>query len=297
MGFFDDVGDFFSDAADAVWGGVTTVVNGILDTLESIFGGLLDALAWIVEGILSIPWIGGFLRDLWNLILTIVWSLVSIVDFILTLLGIMPEKRLKLCVIIQLDESGNPVASDAQVMTYLQMAIDVFKSEPNVRVLPLGPFVYSSAFQDTPKASDDYYTTMTSPSSAKTLDVNCGGQGLADDLGPAGSRFNYEMGRYCFWGNFRRLIGYGSPIAAFTVRRFTGGDIGCSMGPLADYVLVDFSARSPRTLPHEMGHACNLWHESDASNLMTKTSDGGTGTNLSRWQKALLRSSRHVTYF
>lgn len=297
MGFWDDVGDFFSDAVNTVWGGVTTVVNGIIDTIDGIFGGILNALAWIIEGIFSIPWLGGFLRDLWNAILTLFWGLVSIVDFILTLLGIMPEKRLKLCIIIQLDESGSPVASMSQVTTYLQTAIDVYKREPNVRVLPVGPFVYSSPFQDTPKASDKYIHTMAAPSSAKTLDVDCGGQGLVNDLGPAGSRFNYEMSRYCFWGNFRRLIGYGAPIAAFAVRSFSGNDVGCSMGPLADYVLVDFTTRSPRTLPHEMGHACNLWHESDSDNLMTKTGDGGVGTSLSRWQKALLRSSRHVTYF
>jgi predicted Zn-dependent protease len=71
-------------------------------------------------------------------------------------------------------------------------------------------------------------------------------------------------------------------------------------------VLVNFTGAATNTLPgapqdgaesilpHEMGHACNLWHV-DPSNLM-QPFDPRT-TNLSWWQILLLRASRHVTYF
>jgi len=89
------------------------------------------------------------------------------------------------------------------------------------------------------------------------------------------------------------------------VRSFAGTYDGCSLGPLTDYVLVEFTgaatdtaagqpANSSSILPHEMGHACNLWHVSP-SNLMQP--DNPRATNLSWWQIALIRASRHVTYF
>jgi predicted Zn-dependent protease len=84
---------------------------------------------------------------------------------------------------------------------------------------------------------------------------------------------------------------------AFAVRRFKTQNDGCSLGPLTDYVTVAFKESITRTLAHELGHACNLWHYDDPDNLMTPGRSGGVGYSLSRVQKALVRMSRHVTYF
>jgi hypothetical protein len=46
-------------------------------------------------------------------------------------------------------------------------------------------------------------------------------------------------------------------------------------------------------MAHEIGHACSLWHVDDETNLMNPDD---ADTQLSRFQVALLRTSRHVSY-
>ena len=106
------------------------------------------------------------------------------------------------------------------------------------------------------------------------------------------------MDKYCP-SSWRRTSGYGAPICAFAVKRFAPDRAGWSPGPLTDWVLVDFSADGS-TLAHELGHACNLWHIVDVNNLMNETatpSTPGQRRSLTGWQIAMLRASRHVTYF
>jgi hypothetical protein len=122
------------------------------------------------------------------------------------------------------------------------------------------------------------------------------------------------MIRHSFWGNGRRLLGYGAPVVAFTVKSIEGS-LGCSLGPLTDWVVVQFddsnrdipdaelssddklgsSSGSISTLTHEVGHACNLWHVDDDSNLMHTPPP--RQSHLEVWQRVLVRASRHVTYF
>ena len=79
---------------------------------------------------------------------------------------------------------------------------------------------------------------------------------------------------------------------AVAVKSVEGGKLaGCSLGPLTDYVTV--RADQPVCLAHELGHACSLLHTQAAANLMNPTCGG---VHLSRWQVAVLRASRHVTY-
>jgi hypothetical protein len=68
----------------------------------------------------------------------------------------------------------------------------------------------------------------------------------------------------------------------FAVRSINLCKVGCSPGPLANYVGVNFTGTSApclpsptngRTLPHELGHACNLLHVDDPNNLMTPGSN------------------------
>src|SRR6266511_4711705 len=166
-----------------------TVAGAVVTTLEGIFGGIVNAIAWFIGLVCSIPYVGRTICLIWEGILTAINWIISIPDFILGLLGILPEKRLRLCIIIQHDQRGS-VASDSEVLSYLQRAIDVFKQQANVRILPVGPFNYGSAFQDTPTASMDYVHTEAGVSSADTLDVACGVDGFGDDFGSAGSKFN-----------------------------------------------------------------------------------------------------------
>src|SRR3989440_4913878 len=300
--FWDSVGDFVSDAVNTVVGVITTVVGAVIDTVEPIIGAVVGAADWVLEIILSIPLIGRLINWVLKLGHAIVNFVASLPDFVLTLIGIMPEKRLRLCVVIQKDQQGQDLCSLATVLPYIQFAIDVFKDQANVRVLPVGAFKYSSAFADSPKASDEYTHIEDDPSDNNTLIVNCDAEGWLEDLGDVGGEFNLKMRNACFWGNARRLIGYGAPVTAFAVQRFQDGKIGCGIGPLADYVTVNFNAdtSTSSTLAHEMAHCCGLPHLEDTDNLMNPNSTATSPTqrrSLTRLQKAFLRASRHATYF
>lgn len=297
--FWDTISDGISSVIDPIVGAVTTVVNAIVDTVDSIIGGIVDAFAALLNFVFSIPYLGALLHWVWNAITTALWGLANIFDFLGALIGIMPEKRMRLMVIIQRDEEGAQVATLDEVLPPIQRAIDTFMGQANVRILPTGQFKYASAFRDSPVASPDYVFIEVSSSSTETLDVKCVENDLfaSDDWGAGGSSFNQKLVLDMFWGNARRLIGYGGPIGAFAVRGFKTPNDGCSLGPLTDYVIVKFQENFLRTLAHELGHACNLGHQDDADNLMTKGGKGGIGYSLTRTQKAFVRVSRHVTYF
>jgi hypothetical protein len=290
-----------------LWIVITTVVIYVVQTIVGVLSPILNFLGLLVQLIFAIPGLGRFLNAIWNIILTIVYGILGIVDAIGWLVGIRPEKHLYLVVMSQKDEKGNFVASDADIVASIALAIQTYKDDANIRVQPFKVFDYTNPFSAGEQASDpDFINHMSSNSAGAMLDVDCGLTDLTNDLGFSGGQFQYAMTLSSFWNNWQRLIGYGAPIFAFSVRSFTGTSTGCSLGPLDDYVLVEFTGSSTdnpsggspyyleSALPHEMGHACNLGHV-DPSNLM-QPSDPRT-TNLSWWQILLVRASRHATYF
>jgi hypothetical protein len=107
-------------------------------------------------------------------------------------------------------------------------------------------------------------------------------------------------------------------VAVFIIRDIPGG-LGCSL-LMTDYVTVDGMAGdpasgdfSPRTIGHELGHACNLFpHEctiENEENLMAVPSAcpedsvppppeaDRINPRISNIQAILIRASKHVTYF
>lgn len=281
-----------------IWEAVVTILNVILTTGESLLGWFLNAAAFLVELVFSIPGLGRVLKWIWNVVLTIVWGLVGLGDAILSVIGIRPEKKLRICVIILRDEKGTPVADRKDVVPYLQTAIDIFKSEANVRVVPSKPWQYDSGFGAAEEATEDWVYVNPDPSDSRVLDVDCGSAAGGEDLWLTGSDFDFTASKKCFFGNFRRVVGYGGPVVIFVVRSIKGTAIGCSIGPLSDYVTIqgsDIQGGDTTTVAHELGHSCNLWDVDDSTNLMYKVTPGGT--KLKWWQVTTLRNSRHVTYF
>ena len=327
-GLFDDIGDFFSDVVNGVAGVVTTVINAVEETVDSTVGWLVNYVSAIVEEyILAIPGFGRFWGWIVHGLQEIINFSTNAPDFILSYIGIRPEKKLKLLVIIQRDAQGVPVAKTETVRSYVQHAINIFKNEANVRILPSGPFIYSSPVDDTPKAIDKYIYIESERSDYDTLNVSCGTAAGGEDLGWSGSKFQKKMAKYDTSGAGRRVIGVGSSVCAFSVQNFLDGKGGCSIGPLSDYITILFrdshadlstaitmgvitedeinkGRRIATTLAHELGHACNLSHKEfyvgedvDIDNLMYPGERGRPrGTSLSSLQISILRSSRHVTY-
>ena len=290
-----------------IWDFVTIIVNAILVTLESILSPILNAIGLIIQFLFAIPILGRFLSWVWGVVTTIISTIASIADAIAWLIGIRPEKRLTLLVLNQLDERRQPIAADGDLTASVARMIQVFRDQANVRVLPVKLFNYRTPFSGDQTNYSDYIITITQTGTGHRLDVSCGGSNAASDLGFAGADFQNILTLSGFWTNWRRTIGYGAPICAFSVRSFSGTSDGCSNGPLDDFVLVNFAGAAAdlglaanavigksSILPHESGHACNLWHV-DPSNLMQGSDP--RATSLSVWQVMLLRSSRHVTYF
>ena len=283
---------YITQAVCVLWDFAVTVVAAIIETLESILGWVLSFLALIVELILSIPIIGRLIKWIWNVVLTIVWGVAGVIDFVLSVVGVRPEKKLRVCTVMLCDERGTPVGAKADVVTHLQNSIDIYRDEANVRVIRSAPFQYDSGFADKEQAGEDWVCVYDRPSPKNILNVGCDSPAASEDLGTPGAQFEILAStQCCFYSNFRRLIGYGAPVVVFVVRDVKG-KLGCSLGPLTDYVTVE--GGNPICIPHELGHACNLWHVDISDNLMNH--DCGR-RKLKWWQVAILRNSRHVTYF
>lgn len=305
---------WITTAVCLVWDVITTVVNAIIVTIESIVGWLLDAIAFVVELIFEIPFIGRFIKWLWNLVTFIFWTLVSLGDALLGLIGIRPEKKLRICTIILRDESGNAVAATPYVVNLLQNAVDVLRREANIRLVRLSPFEYDSGFAGNETVTADWVQVDGGNSDGDTLDVSCNAAGFGADLGLSGTKFDFKASTKCFFGDFRRVIGYGAPITCFIIRTIPDGGTGCGAFGcglwITDYITVrnqpcrgEGPQINRRVAAHELGHSGNLWHldaASNTTNLMAVPWDGNdptTMTRLSTWQILLFRASKHVTYF
>jgi hypothetical protein len=305
---------WITTAVCLVWDVVTTIVNVIITTIESIIGWILDALAFIIELIFEIPFLGRFIKWLWNLITTIFWTLIGLGDIILGFLGIRPEKKLRICTIILRDEKGTPVASKAYVVELLQRAVKILRDEANVRLVRLAPFEYDSGFADDETVDESWVQFAGGNSGSDVLDVSCGISGFGADLGVAGTKLDFLASKQCFFGAARRVIGYGGPITCFVIRSLPQdgdqcGSYGCGLW-ITDYVTVrnqpcatDGPTMNRRVAAHELGHSGNLWHLSAASNLKNLMgvpwdgSDPPVQIDLYGWQAVLFRASKHVTYF
>jgi len=314
-----------------VWDTAVTVVDAVIVTLESIgLGWVLNLVAAIIELIFVIPIIGPILQWLWNIVLTVVSAILSVIDIIAYFLGIRPQKKLRVCTVIFADTNGNPVAATPDVVNVLNTAIDIYFREMNVMIIRSAPFQYSTGFLRPPRADASWVTTKQVSNDQLTACCNVCMAGEELLIKGSGRRLLYMLD--CYWGNWRRLLGLGSPVAIFVLRDMntnavtlaTGGTtttqtIGCGLGPLTDFVVIAATApavgitnalqNSPDILAHELGHISNLWHLTDAgdvTNLMFENENGmvdATGnflvriwTNLFGWQCGIVRMSRHVSY-
>jgi hypothetical protein len=295
-------------AVCVVWDLVTTIVNAILVTLESIFGWLLSAIAFIIELLEMIPILGTLIRWIINIVTFIIWTVVGLADALLGLIGIRPEKKLRVCTVILRDERGAPVATVPYAVDLLQVAADIYKRDANVRLVPLAPFQYDSGFAAGETVDASWVTTEAGNSDSDTLDLPCGGGGAGAEWTLPGSKMQWKVSTNCFFGAWRRITGYGAPVACFVIRSIPGA-FGCCLW-ITDYmtvinqVSVGGALINRRVLAHEAGHACNLWHigaPNNPTNLMgtpwSPAVPDLTQTRLTDWQVLLVRASKHVTYF
>ncbi|HVR97386.1 MAG TPA: hypothetical protein VMW27_12275 [Thermoanaerobaculia bacterium] len=246
---------------------------------------LLNGAAFVVSMIFWIPGLGPLARWLWHGLLTVFWGFVGLVDMGLCAIGVCPPKKLRLLAIVMVGERGQAVTTPAAVLPEVTNTIDLYRRLADVEVVPL-------------LGGDKWVVESNTPAPGYLLNVDCGGEGLVKDLGLVGPGFDFQASVNGWDGNFRRLIGYGAPVIAFFVRDVEGSSQGCSFGPLVDYVTVESQPSVADSLPHEIGHACNLIDLPGAgSNLMNPQANHRLpNTTLEKGQVLLVRASRHVTY-
>ena len=298
---------WISTSVCVLWDVVTTIANAILVTIESFMGWVLSAIAFIIELLEMIPVFGAIIRWVINIITLVSHVLVSLPDAFLGLIGIRPEKKLRICTVIVRDETGNPVADAKDVIPLLQLAVNVYKRDANVRIIPLRPLKYDTGFNGADTVDYSWITIDGSNSDGDTLDVPCD---LSNEWWTGGSKFQLKSSTLCFFGNWRRVVGYGAPITCFVIRSMPGFTVGCSLF-ISDYVTVerDTHVTSPRTIAHEVGHASMLWHlcvDDDVTNLMaaasacnppSTTAPDSFNPIITNWQALLIRASKHASYF
>jgi hypothetical protein len=209
-----------------------------------------------------------------RVVMTFVGLALGIVDLFVGFLG-WPPKKLRLQIVVLSDESGSLV-SEERLRPAIDFARSRLKSRFGVELVPYAPGMVR--FLDTP-----------APDAA--LKVRCNWGAAGDEFGDAGEFFARHLA-----GRNADPLGLISPITVFVVADVADRD-GCSLGPLTDYVTVDpDGVDDPSLMTHEILHACNLLgHPVPKRNL--QYGPRGRGDDVTRIQKNIFRSSRHVTYW
>jgi hypothetical protein len=305
---------WISTAVCVAWDIVTTIYNAVAVVIESTLGWLFTLVAALVELVMAIPVLGTLIRWVLNGVTHILGIIASIPDIVAGAIGIRPEKLLRVCTIIQLDEKGTAVAPISDAVAMLQLACNVYKRDANVRIIPSRPFKFSTGFAGPETVDSSWVVSETSNSTSLTLDPNCSASGVGSEWLLGGSAFQLKITANCLFGAWRRVLGYGAPVACIFVRNVTMDDddtnaVGCAFW-ITDFAVIErLSQATPRTLAHEVGHASNLWHvcvDEDNQNLMatpgacSPRSDTDVDTanpRMTEFQVLAVRASKHCTYF
>ena len=207
--------------------------------------------------------------------------LIGLPDLVGSLVGITPEKRLRLKVVILRDSNNRPLATTSEIQSIVEAATTALHEVADVKLEPA-------------IGNDDFVEQLSGPAPAYVLDPKCNWGGFQHNFTEVGRWYRDVSKSYTSRGG----------VVMFIVQDVQGKS-GCFTG-LVDFGYIDPGAvRDPMgrpaegarqlTLAHELGHGCDLLHRKDPTNLMTPGSDERMA-KLSRWQRAVLRSSRHVRY-
>lgn len=256
------------------WNVVTTFVCTAWETVTFV----VSIVGIFVKAILSIPIIGAIIRQFINLITSIVIGVIgfAVEGVFCGLLGICLPKKMRVCVIIAHDGTA-PITTPAAIQPILARTQQIYEAEANVIV-----------------------DVTFGEGRAPNVEPSCGFDGWIQDFGLPGTQYEHSASLHCMGYSVGSVIGIASPIYAIAVRDIEGSSNGCSLGPLANYVLFEAGSTCAGNthLAHEIGHACNLTHvDDDTTNLMTPSCVTPGRDQLTRLEKVIVRGSKYVTYF
>jgi hypothetical protein len=261
---------------------VVTVGKWVARVICEVVNFVLDVVGFIIELILSIPIIGGIIRTILNWVTEIIWRLVGLIDFVASLAGIRPRKKMYFGVIVP-SVNGKQIVPDADIMTQVNAAVAFYDQTCNINLIFTGIC----------------HTEVSPPDAGLVVDCDAGG--FFNDWWLAGSYFEFAAATCKFTDSFRRVIGLGAEIIVFVVQNVTPDTStkntnGCSFTSTHNYVVIEAKPRdSMFTAAHEMGHACWLPHDGDTANLMNPFTPPVKPT-LTNVQIAVIRWSKHCVY-
>ncbi len=261
----------------------------LVETLELILDCALGPLDLAFEAVFLVPLLGSVLFYALSLSAAVVWRALALPLLVLTRAGLRVDRRLAVRALV-LTKEGDPVADIEGVGERLGEASAILQKQAGVRLAPI-------RFARDVRPALPLVEAARSAASKPALIASCDLTALRDDLlrrGGAGwcRRLIFADVWRCYFGGARRLLFFGRPLYVFVVQQVKGMS-GCSLGPLADYVVVGADCGG-MTMAHEIAHACGLWHVRDEANLMKHIHSKDRMTPL---QAAVLSTSEHVTPF
>ena len=260
---------WISNVVCVAWTTITTVFCIAWEVITI----LVTPITWLVELILAIPIVGRIISEILNIVTAVIWRLVGLGEAMLSVIGIRPLKKLRLCIVILRDEKGEALTTEAALQPAIDAARQIFRDQANIEVL----------------VEDVHTIDGAAPTHA--LDVACNEGAWGEDLTLTGSYFQATSAWHCPTGGLGRITGFANPIVVFCVRSIPGSTAGCALGPVTDYLTIE--ARNPVCLAHEIGHKVGLWHCCPGTNLANGTCGG---TQLEWWQITIARNSEFTSY-
>ncbi len=299
---------------------VVTIVKTVVTTLVTVvcypLAVVLNLAAEAIQLVLSIPIIGPILKWIIGAVVWVWSQFIGLIDMVGGLIGIRPIKHLRLHVIILMRDDRTLTVPSSRVHFAVERAESIFRARAQVKI-------HTTVHQ------------VNTPSPRNALYVDSGVGLLGEDMTGAGLYFQTTITEMLWEDNTSFVVRIGAPVVAFVVDGVGGSAIGCSAGPLMDYLCVEGGqmlvspqgpgasapvvapippeppgatfAQASATLAHEIGHACGLLHDNvtdcrngDSTNLMycspQTPAKVARGDNLSPFQRGIVRSSPHVTY-
>jgi hypothetical protein len=232
---------------------VVTVGKWVTRAVCEIVAAALVLVGTVLNLILSIPIIGGFLRTVINWLVDIGWRVLNLGEMVLGWYGVTPPRRriyIRLLILERGGEGGSyvPLTTESAVLPSIQQAQDIFLNQCNVRLIYQGS------------------CSPGMPAPASALTIGCDTGGFFQDWWLSGSFLEFAAGRCFPEGNFTRSVGLGAEIVIVVIDSVVPEAAnlgGCSLSSGTNYVVVENSRSGFGLIAHEIGHACGLWHLED----------------------------------
>ena len=217
-------------------------------------------------------------------------------NMILTWLGYLPVKKLKLRILILRGSGGSAVADHDDVQRVVERAKQILRDSARINVVPTsGQFVWT--------------VNEFAPNAA--LNLRGPGSGVVlDQLGEAGEFFDEMIDKYHSEATFPYNL-LTTPLTCFIVKdidgvagvasAIAGNWFAVDVAGLSDVIINTFdgaAAAVTSIMAHEMGHNMGLSllvHKTDPANLMF--ADDQRGFQLTQGQLTIARGARCVSFW